>query len=76
MKSTLQWLIKFPYNIHPLAFLDYNEDKIVGEIKQLGWQMPDDTDSNSTNCLLNAFANDVHIKNLNSIPMYGRLQTW
>lgn len=59
---------RFPYNVHPLAFLDYNEDKIVEEIKKLGWQMPDDTDSNSTNCLLNAFANDVHIKKFKFHP--------
>ena len=30
--------------------------------------MPDDTDSNSTNCLLNAFANDVHIKRFKFHP--------
>ena len=59
---------KFPYNVHPLAFLDYNEDKIVEEIGRLGWQMPDDTDSNSTNCLLNAFANDIHIKKFKFHP--------
>ncbi len=52
----------FPYNIHPLAFLDYNEREILREIGKLGWSEPDDTDSNSTNCLLNALANDVHIK--------------
>lgn len=59
---------RFPYNVHPLAFLDYNEERIVQEIEALGWQMPDDTDSNSTNCLLNAFANDVHIKRFNFHP--------
>ena len=26
----------------------------------MGWEKPDDTDANSTNCLLNAFANHVH----------------
>ncbi len=51
---------KFPWNIHPLAFLDYNEEKILERNNQLGWQKPDDTDPNSTNCLLNAFANQVH----------------
>ncbi|MBI5586774.1 MAG: hypothetical protein HY889_00230 [Deltaproteobacteria bacterium] len=59
---------RFPYNVHPLAFLDYNEEKIVEEIGELGWKAPDDTDSNSTNCLLNAFANDVHIKRFNFHP--------
>ena len=58
----------FPYNVHPLAFLRYDEDEIIRDISQIGWQMPDDTDSNSTNCLLNAFANDVHIKRFKFHP--------
>lgn len=53
---------KFPYNIHPLAFLEYDEEKIYGRIMELGWQPPTDTDPNSTNCLMNAFANKVHIE--------------
>jgi len=51
---------KFPYNIHPLAFLEYDEEKIYSRIRELGWQPPQDTDPNSTNCLMNAFANQVH----------------
>ncbi|MFH0930371.1 MAG: 7-cyano-7-deazaguanine synthase [Candidatus Zixiibacteriota bacterium] len=50
----------FPYNISPLAFLEYDEEKIFKKIEELGWSMPVDTDSNSTNCLLNSFANLVH----------------
>ncbi len=53
---------RFPYNVHPLAWESYNEASVVNEIKKYGWIPPGDTDSNSTNCLLNAFANDVHIK--------------
>ncbi len=53
---------KFPYNIHPLAFLDYDEEKIYRRIRELGWEPPTDTDPNSTNCLMNAFANKVHIE--------------
>jgi tRNA(Ile)-lysidine synthase TilS/MesJ len=52
----------FPYNVHPLAFLEYNEGKIIETLNKLGWEKPDDTDPNSTNCLLNAFANEVHEK--------------
>jgi tRNA(Ile)-lysidine synthase TilS/MesJ len=52
----------FLYNIHPLAFLEYNEEKIFEDIKSLGWELPKDTDANSTNCLLNAFANQIHQK--------------
>jgi tRNA(Ile)-lysidine synthase TilS/MesJ len=51
---------KFPYNIHPLAFLDYDEEKIYQRIEELGWEPPKDTDPNSTNCLMNAFANQLH----------------
>ncbi len=53
---------RFPYNIHPLAFFDYNEKKINIDLQTLGWTQPDDTDTNSTNCLLNAFANHCHIE--------------
>jgi tRNA(Ile)-lysidine synthase TilS/MesJ len=51
---------RFPHNISPLAFFDYDEEAIIERIGELGWKKPDDTDPNSTNCLLNAFANKVH----------------
>jgi tRNA(Ile)-lysidine synthase TilS/MesJ len=51
---------RFPYNIHPLAFLDYEEKEIYRRIQELGWEPPKDTDPNSTNCLMNAFANQIH----------------
>lgn len=50
----------FPYNIHPLAFLPYDEQAITDRISQFGWERPNDTDPNSSNCTLNAFANQVH----------------
>jgi hypothetical protein len=53
---------RFPYNVHPMAWEYYNESMIVHEIRKLGWTAPEDTDSNSTNCLLNAFANEDHIR--------------
>lgn len=34
----------FPWNVHPLAFLPYNEEAIVERIKTYGWVKPDDTD--------------------------------
>ncbi|MFB3926301.1 MAG: hypothetical protein ACE14T_09625 [Syntrophales bacterium] len=52
----------FPYNLHPLAFMKYDEEAIYRRIRQLGWIPPDDTDPNSTNCLMNAFANRVHLE--------------
>ena len=53
---------KFPFNVHPIAWEYYNEEMILDDIRQYGWTAPQDTDSNSTNCLLNAFANDVHLQ--------------
>ncbi len=58
----------FPYNIHPLAFLDYDEDEIYKSIALLGWKSPKDVDPNSTNCLLNTFANMIHKKNYQYNP--------
>ena len=52
----------FPVNINPLAFLHYDEEEIYGRIQPLGWHQPKDTDPNSINCLLNGFANQVHIE--------------
>jgi hypothetical protein len=59
---------RFPYNINPLAFLTYSESDIHAHIETLGWKKPDDTDANSTNCLLNSFANAVHRKQFGYNP--------
>lgn len=53
---------KFPYNVSPLAFMEYDEQKIVKKIEELGWQYPKGLDANSTNCLLNSFANEIHLE--------------
>ena len=53
---------KFPHFVHPLDFLGYNEENILNSIKEIGWINPKDTDANSTNCLLNGFANEIHLK--------------
>ena len=50
----------FPWNVHPLAFLPYDENDLTRRIARFGWERPDDTDPNSSNCTLNAFANQVH----------------
>ena len=52
---------KWPVSIHPLAFEDYNEEAIKESIRSIGWVDPTDVDTNSTNCMLNAFANQVHL---------------
>ena len=59
---------RFPYSINPLAFNDYNEDNIIELIQQFDWKKPNDTDANSSNCLLNAYANEVHIKRYHINP--------
>ena len=52
---------RFPQNIHPLAFFEYNEEKIKEDLSGMGWNDPSDTDTNSSNCLINAFANQCHL---------------
>jgi tRNA(Ile)-lysidine synthase TilS/MesJ len=52
----------FPYSVNPLAFHDYDERIVRSRIEQLGWEAPRDTDGNSSNCRLNAFANRLHLE--------------
>ena len=59
---------EFPYNVSPLAFLDYDEETALRRIGPLGWQRPQDTDPNSTNCLLNSFANMIHVEQMGYHP--------
>lgn len=51
-----------PKIIHPLCLWDYNEGKILEKIVELGWNPPDISDSNSTNCTLNSFACYNHLQ--------------
>ena len=53
---------RFPINVHPLAFHEYDEEKIKKEIRAWGWREVPDTDPNSSNCLLNVYANKVHME--------------
>ncbi len=53
---------RWPWSVHPLAFEDYDEEDIKNSIRALGWVSPSDVDTNSTNCTMNAFANEVHIQ--------------
>ena len=59
---------RFPTNVHPLAFFDYDEEKIKEELESIGWKAPTNTDTNSTNCLLNAYANQMHLERLKFHP--------
>jgi hypothetical protein len=59
---------RLPYNVSSLAFLDYEEEEVPKRLRALGWERPQDTDPNSTNCLLNSFANLVHIEQMGYHP--------
>ena len=50
----------FPYNVSPLAFLDYDPDAMVKRVAALGWERPTGLDAHSSNCLLNSLANVIH----------------
>ncbi len=49
-----------PYIVNPLAFQEYGEKMIYETIENYGWRTPENTDANSSNCLLNAYANRLH----------------
>ncbi len=59
---------RMPVNVSPLIFLDWHEDAAVETIRQYGWRRPDDTDPNSTNCLLNCLGNQVHVQQFGYHP--------
>jgi hypothetical protein len=54
----------FPFNIYPLAFIDYDIEAIKKDIVRLGWKRPEEVDANSTNCLLNSYGNFIHRQRL------------
>jgi predicted PP-loop superfamily ATPase len=56
------------YITSPLAFSGYDEGEILQRVKTLGWKSPEDTDANSTNCLLNAFAIKTHLERFGFHP--------
>jgi tRNA(Ile)-lysidine synthase TilS/MesJ len=57
-----------PYLAYPLLFNNYNEEEILDSIKSIGWKKPQNTDMNSTNCLLNSYANSIHIRDYGYNP--------
>ena len=52
---------RVPYLYYPFVKNSYNEEAIIKEIKQIGWKFPENTDGNSSNCLLNSYANQCHV---------------
>lgn len=57
-----------PYNVSPLAFLHFDEGAALRCIDALAWERPDDTDPNSTNCLLNCLGNLIHERQMGYHP--------
>ena len=53
---------RMPYLYYPFVTNWYEEEKILDEIRKIGWQAPDNTDGNSSNCLLNSYANQSHME--------------
>jgi hypothetical protein len=52
---------KMPWLYYPFVKNVYKEALIVEEIRRIGWRYPENTDGNSSNCLLNSYANQCHI---------------
>lgn len=51
-----------PSLAYPLVHSNYSEEGIIDTIGTIGWRKPSDTDMNSTNCLLNSYANSEHFR--------------
>ncbi len=52
---------RMPYLYYPFVNNAYNEGAILDEIMGIGWKLPENTDGNSSNCLLNSYANQSHM---------------
>jgi tRNA(Ile)-lysidine synthase TilS/MesJ len=48
------------YIVNPLVAIDYDEDRVMEALRPLGWQRPNDTGLNSTNCMLNDVGIAIH----------------
>ena len=53
---------KVPYQFYPYCSDNYNEADIIKLISRYGWELPTDTDSNSSNCVLNTYAISKHVE--------------
>lgn len=61
--------VLFPFH----ALLEYSEENIIKTISKIGWIRPSDTDSCSTNCLLNTLGNFACIKQQGYHPYIGEM---
>ncbi|CAL7959605.1 conserved hypothetical protein [Gammaproteobacteria bacterium] len=51
-----------PSLFYPFSNDNYSEKQVIDKIHSIGWKKPNNTDGNSTNCLLNAYAIHRHKK--------------
>lgn len=59
---------RLPYLYYPFVRNAYNEGEIINDIREIGWKQPENTDGNSSNCLLNSYANQRHIERFGYHP--------
>ncbi|HEX2945844.1 MAG TPA: 7-cyano-7-deazaguanine synthase [Clostridia bacterium] len=59
---------RIPYLYYPFVKNHYNEAAIFDDIKKIGWESPENTDGNSSNCLLNSYANQSHMERFGYHP--------
>lgn len=59
---------QLPYLYYPFVTNAYCEEEILSDIQALGWTQPENTDGNSSNCLLNSFANQRHMERFGYHP--------
>lgn len=59
---------RVPYLYYPFVKNSYNEGAIIEDIKKIGWKFPENTDGNSSNCLLNSYANQRHMERFGYHP--------
>jgi len=57
-----------PYSINILTLENITESEIIEQILPLGWIKPENLDGCSTNCIINAFNNHIHIKKYGYSP--------
>ncbi len=50
----------YPHTINLLCLEDISEEEIISQIKELGWEAPQDVDGCSSNCRLNVLNNHAH----------------
>ncbi len=59
---------ELPAHFYPFSDRAYNEEELIAVIEQFGWRKPNNTDCNSTNCILNTYAIKEHLKRYHFHP--------